>query len=287
MRTWIRIGIVVVTVAVLLGAATGGYALVGLGGTDEKPSLPGFELVRPAFAQTATAAFPVTDAGISAYVQVDSAGVDFDQIITTVFNGMVSAGDNYIIGTVAIDQGIWLTRTVDVNVYVDTDGWIVAYLTVDKPNAEIFSWTQWIAGSDLNTVLEEALEETVAAILQFIDPAQIGWYYWANPNATHFAAAARAGEGNLFLAIPVQAILYRKPSYSWHSRDPGTFSNSGSLTLTKLGAPGLTLESPGGTRFAVKDVDMDKGAMYTLKAANGSGGSGQHRLGVAVVYKAP
>ena len=172
MRRWARIAIAGVAVVVVGAIATGAYALVG--GSDEVRTLPGFALVRPLFAQTATTTFPVADAGISAYVQVDSAAVDFDQIITTVFDGMADAGDNYIIGTMAINQGIWLTRTVDVNVYVDTDGWIVAYLTTEKPHAEVFTWTEWNpSGPTLDTTLVRAMEKTAAAIAQAISPTAI------------------------------------------------------------------------------------------------------------------
>ena len=291
MRRRTRLGIIVLTIPVLLLAVTGVYALVGSNNSGDGPPLPGFALVRPLFAQADPAAFPVDDAGISAYAQVDPASIDFDLIITTVFNGMIDAGDNYIIGTVPIDQGIWNTRTVDVNLYVDIDGWMVAYLNLAQPVGEVFTWTSWSpTGATLDTTLEQALERTAAAVAQLIDPAGVGWYYWADPAATNFAAAGRANKGDLYMAIPIQAVAYGKPSFSFHSNDPsGSSSNcTGGLTLIKLGAPGISIVNPSCTsdRFKVLDVDIDKGSMYTFRVADGSGGGVDHRLGIAVVYKA-
>jgi hypothetical protein len=291
MKRKTRVGIILLaTVPLLILATVGGYALVSSDSSGDKPQFPGFRLARPLFAQNG-AAFPVDNAGISAYIKVDPASVDFDKVVTTVFNGMVAAGDNYRIGTVPIRQGLYDGRTVNIQVYIDADGWIVAYLTINQPNAEIFKWFEWLPGASLDTTLEEALKATTLALNALFDPSIVSWYYWANPEATHFAAAARAGVGNLYMEIPDGTTVYGKPSYSWHSADANlgsTAHHTGSLTLTKLDTPAILLNgNQNGHAFYVNDIDMDLGAMYTFTASDGTGGNGEHRLGVAIVYKAP
>lgn len=96
---------------------------------------------------------------------------------------------------------------MDVQLYIDQAGWIVAFLTTGDIDANIFTFTKWdTAKPKLDTVLEEAMKQTATAIGQTIDPAKIGWYDWAHPNATHLAASARYGEGKMFMAYPQELL---------------------------------------------------------------------------------
>jgi hypothetical protein len=275
----IRIATFAAMVPVLLLAAAVGYALAGRNTSGDTPPFPGFRLVRPAFAQ-ATPAFPVPDAGISAYVKVPATSVNFDKIIP-LFQFFVAAGDNYMIGRTSISRST-VGVPIDVHVYVDKSGWIVAYLTKDKLAADVFTWTLFNPLSPkLDTVLGQALATTATAIGQTVDSTKIAWYDWANPGATHLAAGVRYAQSStslMFMQIPVAAIVYGKPSYSFQAL------NTVSLTQTKLGGLAQLLES--NVNFlTIKELNMDLGAMYIFDITPIFGHAAN--LGLAVVYKAP
>lgn len=99
-RIWLGVGAVVLPLLAL--AAIGVYALVEGQGSGDGPLLPGIALARPPIAAEAAPAFPVASAGLSAYVQMDPISGDFvtkvvDKV-TPLFSGMMSAGDNNMIG---------------------------------------------------------------------------------------------------------------------------------------------------------------------------------------------
>ena len=116
----------------MLGAI-GVYALVGSNDPDGGFPLFGFALARPSLVTGDTPAFPDPDAGLSAYVQMNPIPGDFTTgdfaEIPSVFTALVSAGDNYVIGHMTVQQAKWGSSSVNVRVYVDTDGWMVAYLS--------------------------------------------------------------------------------------------------------------------------------------------------------------
>ena len=266
--------------------------------------LLGFALARPALVTGDSPAFPVNDAGLSAYIKLDPNTGDFantglDRIIKAVFTDLVAAGDNYIIGRLPVNQAKWGTSKVNVQSYVDKDAWVVAYLKSGDKAANIFAWTKWNTSSPkLDTVLEEALQKTASVVGQTIDSKKIVWYDWAHPEATHLSAAARYGVGKTFIAIPEAATVYGKPSYSWNTQSVRVqahiiLNRTGQLTLTKLGGPAQTLESGRTTNvFSVKEVVMDMGVIYTFDASFDGPAiqpevGTNHLIGVAVVYKAP
>ena len=287
-----RLGIIAALVPVLVLAAVGVLALIpseGSGGGS--PLLPGFALARPSFVTGDKPAFPVDNAGLSAYVKLDPTSGDFattgfDRIIQTVFTDMITAGDNYVIGKLPIAQAKWGAGSVEVQVYVDKDGWVVAYLRSGDLNANIFTWTRWdTANPKLETVVEEALNKIALAVGQDVDT--IGWYDWAHPDATHFAAAARYGKGKMFMAIPTgDTTVYGEPSYSWDSwgRVDIISKNTGKLTMTKQGGTETTLEdhvgAPTSAIFNVSQMNMELGAMYTFTVYDGL--RPEHLLGVVV-----
>jgi hypothetical protein len=88
-------------------------------------------LVPPSFISTARAAgggggaFPEDEAGISAYVTT-SKTIDLVKL-KEIFLEVEEVGDNYIIGITNISD---FGGDINVTVYADTSGWIVAYFNV-------------------------------------------------------------------------------------------------------------------------------------------------------------
>ena len=287
MRRWMRLGMAAITIVVLAGAATGAYALIGGGNSVDETPLPGFRLVRPALAQ-AGGAFPDPQAGLSAYVKVDPGPVDFDTLIRNHFTQLRFHGDNYIVGTIPVPQTfIGTPISVNVHVYADTEGWRLVYLTQDKLAAEMFRWTDWnpgegeISPDPVRTVFAWALEEIAKdlgeAAAAGLGPDQLGWYDWANPEATHLLAGVRVLTEQLYMGLPAEGIgltIFGKPSFS--------FNSTGSqLVLTRQGEPGKTISSF--VLFTVGELDLVGGdAVYTFAVVLGGP---ETRLGVVAVYQ--
>ncbi len=270
--------------------AVGGALLLGSPRAGESPSLFGIPLIPPIFAQSGGTEFPDPDAGISSYIQRDPKLIDFN-MITPLFDETIQNGENYSIGTFNVPR-VETGSTIPVRVYVDKDGFIVAYLTKDKLSADIFRWQLSDPPTNpLDTVLSDALLRITDAI-GAPTPTDASWYHWNYPSATHFSAAAKQGIGNMYMRIPAGATFSENPSYSWRSdRGPsGLFPGStGALNLYDAEGNPTTLEGHRSLNvFGIKELsDIVPGSRYRFEIQSGSGGSEKNFLGVAVVYQMP
>ena len=80
-------------------------------------------------------AFPEDEVGLSAYVNTKQT-IDIEKIKTT-FTEVEEVGDNYIIGITPIPD---FGGDINVTVYADTSGWIVAYFKKGEPAAMLMQW---------------------------------------------------------------------------------------------------------------------------------------------------
>ncbi|HCM36511.1 MAG: hypothetical protein A3J30_03645 [Candidatus Wildermuthbacteria bacterium RIFCSPLOWO2_02_FULL_47_9c] len=281
-------GVLLLVVAV---GVVGGSLLLGSPKAGEAPSLFGIPLVPPIFAQSGGATFPDPQAGISSYIQRDPDLIDFDTIIS-LFDETVDSGDNYIIGAFNMPRRE-NTDPIHTRVYVDKDGFIIAYLTKDKLAADIFRWQLADPPADpLDTALSDTLT-TVTDAIGAPPPTDASWYHWSYPSATHFSAAAKKGVGNMYMRIPDGAVFSENPSYSWRSdRGPFGFSCCGTSGALNLYDPDemQTILQPHRNIdiFNVQELPtITPGSRYRFELESGSGGSEKNFLGVAIVYRMP
>src|SRR3989344_7496524 len=212
------------------------YSFAAFQKEGEIPSLFGIPLIRPSLAQSGSPGLPDSQAGLSSYVQRDPSLIDF-ATISPIFDETIQNGDNYIIGAFNISRteigGTPAPISIHVRVYVDKDGFIIAYLTKDKLAADMFRWHLLDPIiNPLDTVLSDALV-AVTTTVGAPAPTDASWYHWNYPSATHFSAAARKGVGNMYMTIPAGAIFSENPSYSWYSRQETQqqVDNSGGVFL--------------------------------------------------------
>lgn len=245
--------------------------------TDKGYSLFGIPLVPPIFAQSGSAPFPDPDAGLSSYIQREPGLIDFTKIIP-LFDETIQSGDNYMIGAInvpRIESGGVFSSAISVRVYVDTDGFIVAYLTKDSLEAEMFRWYLSDPPQDpLDTVLGDALAAVTTAI-GALAPTDASWYHWNYPSATHFSAGAKKGAGSMYMRVPAEAVYSKNPSYSWYG--------SVYLFLDSVGniRGGGTLEFVVGTLGSL----ITPGTRHRFEI--GTGNNDNNFLGVAVIYQMP
>lgn len=185
--------------------------------------LLGILIIFSLFAGNADAgAFPENEAGISAYINT-SQTIDINKI-KTIFTEVEKVGDNYIIGITPISD--W-GGDIDVHVYADTSGWIVAYLKNDEPAAKIMQW----GTADVNnpvittiatTTLVDALFKAGNAAGVGIVAGKIKYYDFEFPNANSMMLfiRTRTTNGSNIHQVEIQAdyTLY-EASYYHYSYD--------------------------------------------------------------------
>ena len=254
----------------------------------ENPSLFGIRLTPPAFAQGAPTDFPDPNAGLSAYVQLNQP-MNLDDLANDVFNRVFFVGDNYVVGNVITHSSSQANGAspvaIDVRVYADEDGLLVAYFPAGTRNALLFDWDEW---DRANPVIKTTFQEAMEAVAQAgagTSTAEIplSWYHWAHPTATHLLATAKsvtASTENLFLSVPSGVTILDTPSYSY--RFGRTFSISGSITI-RLIVQNSDGEVVVDSSAFSGDLPLDPDVMYTLK--NSRTGFFTD-VGVAIVYRA-
>jgi len=225
---WKYIGLVIVLTAVIASVAIYG-ALVDTDDEILKKTNGIIPLVPPSFIGMASAsdpieeqetAFPELDAGISAYINTTQ-DIDINEI-KSIFTLVEEVGDNYIYGIVPIDD--W-GGPIDVHVYADTTGWIVAYLQRTEPAAKIMQWTISTSTQTPDiavistTILKDAIFAAGDASSVWIDENEIYYYDFKFPNADGMMLfiRTRADEGaNIHqLQIPTNYTLHESSYFHY------------------------------------------------------------------------
>ena len=219
----------------------------GADGSGEGNGLLTFPLLRPAFAASSAAAgtFPADpDAGLTAYVRVPPEQMDLDKLMGGLFSDVKAVGDNYLIGNVRL-RGSWLssldlrrpssTLTLNVPVYADTDGLLIAYVPRSSDNSEVLvkgcradgpggEVTPVLLGPAPHITFLECALGAAVKILDSTRPA-IKWYHWGIQDASHlmigvfrhsltFPSGLCCPSKNLYVALPPNAT-WKDISMKW------------------------------------------------------------------------
>ena len=159
--------------------------------------------------------FPVSEAGISAYVHVNQT-IDLEQA-SNAFTTLDTINDTYVIGTVSIaNYGYTSTPSV----YVSRNGWIVAYFPNSYPASHIVQW-HGIGDSTISrTTLEDAINTVATAIGTTVTKSNIKYYDFRYPAATEMKMVAKKVSGystsTFYQTIP-ETFTFYSGSYSHYS----------------------------------------------------------------------
>jgi len=169
---------------------------------------------------SAASAFPEDEAGISAYINTGQT-INIENV-SQIFTEVVEVGDNYIIGKTPIsDYG----GNINVHVYADTDGWIVAYFLNGTPASTMM---QWLEAPDVNnpvittitnTTLVDAVHKAGDAAGVEIVSSEIKYYDFSHPNANSmmlFIRTRATNGANIHqVEIPADYTLYEASYYHY------------------------------------------------------------------------
>ena len=237
---WKVSAVLTALVLVVSGVAMFGYSGTmwknGIGEGGEKGVIP---LMPPPFIQIAGASdikggsvlFPEEEAGISAYVNVGEDVIDTEDIKKLLESDLFEQpvenfSANHIIGIIPIPN---YGGDVRPHVYVDTEGWIVAYFTKDKPASLIMDWQSNNKGDVDNpkieaintTTLEQAIKKTINELgLDYDEVKQkIKYYDFEFPDADKLFlfVKTRATDGTdyVYIQIPESYKLYEVSYYHY------------------------------------------------------------------------
>ncbi len=177
--------------------------LVPGSGGEETPAAasPSVPLGLPgAAAELATdnSTFPSDEAGLAAYLRVSP----LDMVKAgTAFEVLHRQGGNWVVGIVPVTVypawDVHSQKTQDVFVYIDSQGWVVAYLNREYPPAGIMVWAVDRSNPTLTAInttsLEDALQPVIAAAgFDFSSlKGQVGYYHFGYPEANGMTLAVK------------------------------------------------------------------------------------------------
>ncbi|MEA2092391.1 MAG: hypothetical protein U9P61_00195 [Patescibacteria group bacterium] len=153
-----------------------------------------FLLLVPFFAFSEST-FPKDEAGISAYVKLE--GID-DSNNATVLNRVAAfietaeSKDTHVIGEVPVEIIIkdnYHLFDIDINIYFDIEGWLVAYFPRGTESSKIVQWNDYTIGDLESSILEEAIDQVIEGVNnnnKFEDEKELDLSYSDSPDYYHF-----------------------------------------------------------------------------------------------------
>jgi len=186
--------------------------------------------------------FPVDEAGIAAYVKLDSDPEEMIQVLTEALpyyseKEVPRITSNYVIGMVEVENG--MLRLVPhysyPHLYIGLDGWMVAYYLKDEEASQIMQWKDYTPGAITTTTLKDAIDFMVNMINSNDDinvtySGDVKYYDFKFPDANKMTliaetASAYAGGSNSFsLTIPgtlqesSYSVYYGGQYYNWYAK---------------------------------------------------------------------
>lgn len=140
---------------------------------------------------TSTAAtFPADFAGLSAYVKLNSFDPTYFETLQNSFYYKVSdIGTTHIIGVKQYIADDIAKNVIEINVYLGSDGWLIAYLPRTEIQSKIIDFK---ANANLdNTFLKQAINDT-ASVLNASYTDAIQYYDFAYPAANRISLITKS-----------------------------------------------------------------------------------------------
>ena len=177
--------------------------------------LTGFTLESPlALAQSTT--FPMAEAGLMAYVKREE--VEFKTIFEYANGSRIKEdfsdleardtdGRSYIwvTGTTGTSHKFWdsYERESRLNLYMDTNGWVVAFLPPSSTFADLVDWS-YRSPPDFHYsyILREAVDEVADSTARNGDWRDVALFDPRHPNAYKVYAAGERGQGSFSFLVP-------------------------------------------------------------------------------------
>lgn len=155
--------------------------------------------------------FLETEAGMTAYGQINPVNVDLD-LAENAFKNIERRTSEYIVGSVDL---LYYPESDDVHVYVDTSGWILAYYLSTELPSKIMDWEDYRNQQVIGTKLEDAL--TIVCAEMYLSLPPVYYYDFRYPNATNMMIITDEipGTGTETFNVTVPSAGYFIYSRTW------------------------------------------------------------------------
>lgn len=249
----------------------------------------------PLVAPEGALAFPKDAAGISAWVKLDRT-IRIDDALTKIFHRIKDVSGSHILGTVEISDFVQKTYP---HVYINVQGWIVAFFLPSEPTASIIRWLGDVHNPQprISTTLEAAIEK-VAAALQFTLPKPT-FYDFRYPKANNMLILLRvfpaADTKVMYLKFPSNYKIHHVSYYHYgcNLECPHVWQSFVSnLTLNGSLISKLSGDERFPPAYEVKDLPVDLlrvGVLHELELvySQQGGDCGSAGLALVVIYQSP
>lgn len=248
----------------------------------------------PLVAPEGALAFPKDAAGISAWVKIDRT-IRIDDTLTKIFHRVKDVSGSHILGTVEISDYV---QKIYPHLYVDVQGWIVAFFLPSDPTASIIRWLGDAHNPQprISTTLEAAIEK-VATALQFTLPRP-AFYDFRYPKANAMLILLRvfpaADTKVMYLKLPSNYRIHQISFYHYACNLDGGYGWEGfESAVTIDGALVSKLSGGEGPPSSeIKDLPVDglrPGYLHEIGVAYTQQGReyGSAGLALVVIYQSP
>ncbi len=187
--------------------------------------------------------FPVDEAGISAYLKIDNPGSN--ELTKALYYRKETIEDQqetHIIISFEIDITIeaetsnneTINEKIYPLIYLNTDGWMVAYFPKQEESIKIMQWTNYSPGNLETNVLKEALVKMTDNIdATYSNP--IKYYHFSYPEANRITLVAETihypSDSRNSFSVTVPGIIHEVSYSFFHSFQIGHPASDCSLKL--------------------------------------------------------
>jgi len=134
--------------------------------------------------------FPESEAGIASYAQIANPGPDklAQAIIHADPYGVLQNQPSHIVISIEKEteitaiNGDKIQQKIPVRLYLNTDGWMVAYLHKNEPSSRIMQWTGYVPGQLNTTILQDVLND-MSDKIQSSFATSLKYYHFQYPEA--------------------------------------------------------------------------------------------------------
>ncbi|MEM1552146.1 MAG: hypothetical protein QXH03_05725 [Candidatus Bathyarchaeia archaeon] len=249
----------------------------------------------PLVAPEGALAFPRDAAGISAWVKLERT-IKIDETLSKIFYRIEDVSDSHILGTVEVSDYV---RTVYPHLYVDVQGWIIAFFLASEPTASIVKWLGDIHNPQprIGTTLESALE-MVSSVIKFPLPKPT-FYDFRYPKANTMLILLRvlpaADTKVMYIKVPLTFKVYQVSFYHYGANIecPGVVQRFESelkidgTVISKLSGGEFVPLNPDIKDFPVEVLNPGKLHEIELVYTQTGGDCGSAGVALVMIYHSP
>jgi hypothetical protein len=223
------------------------------------------------------------ESGISAYMNAGS--IDLDKT-RTAYKSIDTETPEYIIGIVQVSG---IDESVYPRVYTNKNGWILAYLSNDKPASTIVQLEGYEGGAINRTTLEDGISKVCNAAEKNYTRDNVSYYNFRFPEANRMLLVVErqqeTGTNSFNFTIQDELTVYNG-SWSYDSN----YDHPQFVHKPKLKFDGVVIASGEGQKrgYYNTTTQLEKGTNHVVSIHNIVGGATHYvQAATSITYKVP